>query len=102
MSELNGQNPEEQKKPGAGATIGAFFLCWVLGFICCAVTSMFAARSYGFSGYSTGGLMTLVVGICCAVYYHSSGKMGPAAIAAAIAGAVIGFGAVQLTVSMDL
>ena len=99
MGEFDTQKPE---KPGAGATISVFFLCWVLAFICCVIVSMFVGRSYGFMGYSNGGLSMPIVGVLCAVYYHSSGKIPPAAIAAAIAGAVIGFIAVQMAASMYL
>ena len=102
MGEFDTQKPEEPKKPGAGATIGVFFLCWVVAFICCVFTSMIAGGAYGFTGYSNGGLSMLIVGICCAVYYHSSGKAPRALGAATIAGVVIGFLAVQLTLAMYL
>ena len=102
MSELDKQNTEEPKKPGAGATIGVFFLCWFFAFICCVVTSMIVGGSYGFTGYSNGGLSMLIVGICCAVYYHASGKTSRALGAAAIAGIVVGFIAVQVAASMFL
>lgn len=99
MNELNGQKPE---KPGAGATIGVFFLCWVIAFICCVIVSMISGRAYGFTGYSNGGLSMLIVAICCSVYYHSSGNASRAIGASAIAGVVVGFIAVQMAVAMYL
>ena len=86
------------KKPGTGATIGSFFLCWILGALCCAISSMMFAKANGYIGYSVGGLGTLIAAICCAAYYHSSGKLGIAVLISVVIGLVIGFLAVQLAI----
>ena len=95
---MSDNHTDTPKKPGTGATIGSFFLCWLLGGFCCAISSMMFAQANGFVGYSVGGFGTLIAAICCAAYYHSSGKLGIAALIAAIVGACIGPLAVQLAI----
>ena len=90
--------PGTPKKPGGAATAGAFFLCWLLGAFCCAITSLISAQAYGFAGYSVGGFGTFIAAICCMAYYRSSGKLGTAALIAAAVGAGIGVLAVQLVI----
>ena len=95
MGDLN-----QSEKPGWGKTIGVFFLCGCLAVGCCIVVSATMVSQMGFSGYSNGGIMSTVVGIGCAAYYRSTGKMAPAVIVALVLGAVIGFLAVYLGMRM--
>lgn len=84
----------QNDKPGWGATIGVFFLCGMLTIAACVMVSAAMVSQMGYSGYSSGGLMSTVVGIGCAAYYRSTGKMAPAIFAALLLGVGIGFLAV--------
>lgn len=86
--------------PSWGKTVGIFFACWVIAFICCVLTSYFFAQSSGMTGYSNGGLSMIVVGAISAAYYRSSGNGIAAVFYSGVAGAVIGFLAVYMSVSL--
>lgn len=89
-----------QNQPSWGATIGVFLLCWFCAAFCAGISSMFVANGNGFSGYSTGGLLTLIAAAACAAGYRSSGKMGGPIGGAVAAGVVIGFIAAYIGMSM--
>ena len=91
--------PDGPKKPSGGAAVGTFFVCWFIGALCCALSSMAFANANGLIGYSVGGFGTFIVAICCAAYYKSSGKLGIALLIAGIIGIAIGVLAVQLAKS---
>lgn len=82
--------PDGPKEPSGGATVGVFFLCWLVGGFCCAIASLMCAQANGLAGYSAGGIGTFIIAICGAAYYHSSGMMGVAVLFAAIIGICIG------------
>ena len=88
------------EKPGWGKTIGAFFLCGCLAIGACIITSATIVHGMGYSGYSTGGLLSTVTGIACAAYYRTTGKLAGPVVAAIIVGIVLGFVAVQLASTM--
>ena len=88
------------EKPGWGKTIAAFFLCDFAAVSACAITSLMMAGSMGYSGYSNGGLMAAVAGIVCAAHYRSSGKLAGSVVTALVVGVILGFAAVQLSLSM--
>ena len=87
------------EKPGWGKTIGVFFLCACLAITACVFTSASLVSNMGYSGYSNGGIMSTVIGIACAAYYRSTGKLAGPAIVAVIVGIALGFLAVQLALS---
>ncbi len=91
---------EPPTEPGWGKTIGAFFLYGMLTMAACIITSGIIVSNMGYSGYSNGGLASIVTGIACAAYYRSSGKFGAPAVVALIVGIVLGFVVVQISKSM--
>ena len=90
---------DQNEKPGWGKTIGVFFLCGMLAIGTCFIVSGALVSGMGYSGYSTGGIMGTLTGVLCAAYYRSTGKLAGPVIVSVIAGAVIGYAAVQLAAS---
>lgn len=86
----------QMDKPGWGKTIGMFFLCGMITIGICILVSASLVSQMGFSGYSNGGIMGTLGGVCCAAYYRSTGKAVPAIVASVILGAVVGALAVYL------
>lgn len=92
-------NANTPERPSWGKTVGVFFLCTALALAGAAWTSGMVVSGYGYSGYSTGGLLTYVTGGICAAVYRSTGKIAGVAVASLLVGIALGYFAVQMALA---